>query len=148
MASLTLKRDLYTETCTLGSIESPDGDYWYTIEQPWNDNKPFHSCVPTGTYIVRKYKSPRFGNTYVLENKSLNVYADREEAELAGPDNRYACLIHSANRAKELQGCIAPGMVRGAIEGDEAVLKSRDALNQILAYILVHDIDTLIIEGA
>jgi len=68
----------------------------YTIELPWNDNKPQVSCIPEGRYELKKRYSPKFG----VHLEVLNV------------PGRELILIHPANDAlHELQGCIAPVLV-------------------------------------
>lgn len=84
-----------------------NGEFFcYTMEQPWRQNRRFVSCIPVGTYKLRAYVSPRYGETYALENPDLNVYANQVDAD---EGDRYACLIHAANWSSQLQGCIAPG---------------------------------------
>lgn len=84
-----------------------DGNFLaYTMEQPWKDNTRFISCVPSGQYEIEPINTPSHGDTGVLVNHDLNVYALQTEAENGG---RYACLIHPANWSHQLQGCIALG---------------------------------------
>ena len=78
----------------------------YTVEQPWRDNRPFISCIPAGTYQIEPITTPKRGDTGVLVNHDLRVYATKGEA---GPHDRFTCLIHSANWSHQLQGCIAFG---------------------------------------
>lgn len=44
---------------------------------------------------------------------------------------RYACLIHTANWARDLDGCIAPGTSIRYFGGGQAVADSRHALDRI-----------------
>jgi len=89
---LELKRE-YLDNATHGKLFL-NGDFiTHTIELPWRDNRKRISCIPEGTYQLRRRFSAKFKWHYVL----LNV-----------PDRSYI-LIHPANNAqKELQGCIAP----------------------------------------
>lgn len=65
----------------------------YTIELPWLDNQPNRSCIPEGTYVLKKRFSQRHGRHLQLEAVKA----------------RSLILIHPANNAvKELRGCIAP----------------------------------------
>jgi hypothetical protein len=48
--------------------------------------------------------------------------------ELFGVPGRFACRIHPANLARQLNGCIALGEKRGRIDGLPAVLVSRPAV--------------------
>jgi hypothetical protein len=51
-----------------------------TVEPPWRDNRPFLSCIPSGSYLCSKVDSPRFGNTW----------------EVAGVDDRLTILAKRA----------------------------------------------------
>lgn len=65
----------------------------YTIELPWRNNETVVSCIPEGTYSIRK----RYSDKY------------KWHLELNNVTNRKSILIHPANHALlELKGCIAP----------------------------------------
>lgn len=84
-----------------------------TIELPWRDNTRRISCIPEGTYVLRKRYSPRFHWHF----------------ELVGVPGRSAILLHPANdAARELKGCIAP-VLRPAGEGKGS--SSRIALERL-----------------
>jgi hypothetical protein len=68
-----------------------------TLELPWNDNKSNRSCIPLGTYRATRYKSPRFGETYLL----------------AAVPNRGGILFHAGNTVNEDPS--KPGDSRGCI---------------------------------
>lgn len=75
-----------------------------TIEPPWLNNLKNKSCIPNGTYKLRRFLHDRWGPVYWLENKANNIYWQGEKTE-----HRTQILIHPANFASELQGCIAIG---------------------------------------
>lgn len=89
-----------------------------TIEQPWTPNpdgfkggKPFESCIPDGMYRLAPFIRP--GNqakTWMIFNPELGVYRFPQDHESG--EGRDLCLIHKANWAHEVQGCIAPGLKR------------------------------------
>lgn len=124
--------------CTTG-ILTANGMSFYTIEQPWRDNKIGESCVPAGVYRLLPYLSPSHGATYCLSNSELNIYGP-------GPfpiGGRSYCELHSANWARQLEGCIALG-----IEGqpmfdpdtkmvEPAVENSIDAISKLFSIINV-----------
>jgi hypothetical protein len=65
----------------------------FSIELPWHDNQVRVSCIPEGTYELKKRWTPRF----LRHLQVMNV-----------PGREYI-LIHPANDAlRELKGCIAP----------------------------------------
>lgn len=91
--------------CMTGLLSVGDQQF-FTIEQPWRDNKIGESCVPAGSYKLVPYSSPTHGATYCLDNPLLNIYGP-------GPypvGGRSYCELHSANWARQLEGCIALGM--------------------------------------
>lgn len=99
-----------------------------TVERPWQNNRPNVSCIPEGEYTLHAHTSPSKGACLSIEAPTLGV-------TLTGPSLRTACLVHVANRAVELQGCIAPGERFGVIGGDWAVLNSRNALDALIAQV-------------
>ena len=120
--SFVLKRRYFPDG-TFSTLHRADGtQICVTVERPWLDNAPNVSCIPEGVYSVKKTVSPRFGEAYFLEGETVS---------LAGPSPRTHVLFHAANLAKELQGCIAPGLSFGALSGSWAVLSSKVALSAL-----------------
>lgn len=84
-----------------------------TVELPWLENRPRVSCIPEGTYRLRKRYTPRFSSHF----------------EIMGVPARKYILFHVANdAAKELRGCIAP-VLRHTAPGKGT--SSRAALDQM-----------------
>ena len=110
---LFLERFAYHPDGTLGRIQLPQCRL-FTIERPWAQNQPFVSCIPEGLYRCARITSPRFGETF----------------EVTGVPGRSHILFHAANRASELEGCIAPGM---ALYAAVDVGQSRIAMAQLMA---------------
>lgn len=89
---------------TFGELYVDDEFFAYTVEQPWNNNEPFASCIPAGMYELVPHNSSKYGHTLVFVNHSLGVY------HWEGPGvKRFACLIHTANYATDVQGCVGLG---------------------------------------
>lgn len=86
-----------------------------TLEPPWKDNQRNISCVPRGTYELSLHTSSRFGKCFLLN----------------GVPNRDSILIHPGNVRKDTEGCILIGFKFGYILGEEAVLESKQAMNQL-----------------
>ena len=108
-----------------------DGEFiGYAVEQPWRDNQPFKSCIPAGDYEVVEVESQKFGRTIALKNLDLDVGAYQGEA------TRYACLIHPANAATQLQGCIALGRGLGYIRSAWAVTDSATLTHETVSKLL------------
>lgn len=94
-----------TDVATTGLLRVGQRRF-FTIEQPWRNNEIGVSCVPMGTYKLVPYNSPTHGQTFCLHNPSLNIYGP-------GPfpvGGRSYCELHSANWARQLEGCIALGL--------------------------------------
>ena len=83
-----------------------------TVERPWKNNAKGESCIPAGDYVCKWQLSPSKGWCYQITNVP----------------NRDRILIHSANFASELQGCVALGTER--MHGDrKGVANSRLAMD-------------------
>jgi len=125
---ITLTRHSYSPTETMGTIPLPDGVVLDTIEPPWifdetHGSRPFESCIPDGVYDMIPVESEKHGKTWVLVNHKNLVFADQHA------HGRYACMIHAANWARQLNGCIAPGVDRRIMGGANAVAGSRKAMD-------------------
>ena len=112
--------------CTVGKLWHGDNLLCYTMEKKWNDNKPNVSCIPAGVYELNPTLSPKFGSTYCLENEDLGV-------SLSGDTRRTHILIHKANKASELQGCIAPVSSFGVLGGEWAGVNSAKAYDILMS---------------
>lgn len=118
----------YTPMGTFGKLYDVDNKFiCYTVEQNWANNTPNKSCVPEGDYELIPFYSSRYGQTVALKNMNLNVSDVPSHNAL-----RYACLFHSANYAKQLEGCIAAGSNLGVVSNEWAVLNSGNTTNMLL----------------
>lgn len=95
-----------------------------TIELPWKNNAPDVSCIPAGEYDLEYYLSAKLGHTLHV----LNV-----------PD-REMILMHIGNWAGDSSkgfktysdGCIMVGTSHGILDGQEAVIVSKDAVEKLV----------------
>ncbi|TMO16740.1 hypothetical protein CWB59_12540 [Pseudoalteromonas sp. S326] len=111
---------------TFGELYDEKGEFiCFTVEREWNNNKPYVSCVPCGLYDLEPHESPNHGTCYALQQKNLGV-------TIYGPSQRTHILIHIANKATELAGCIAPGKSLGVVGGEWSVLNSGGAFNLLM----------------
>jgi hypothetical protein len=133
---IQLLRDYRGDDCTLGKLHvtAPGQDYVCdTIERPWiampgsRGGLSGKSCVPEGLYTLELHNSEMHPNTFALVNHDLDVHHWEDPAH---PSWRALVLIHAANWARELRGCIAPGR-RGVSAGVRAVFNSRLAMLEI-----------------
>jgi hypothetical protein len=120
---LVLIRDTYTNNETLGilKVESLQLD---SIERAENDTA--HPCVPEGTYQLVFHDSPKHPHTFALVNSALGVVHNPEEGK------RSDILIHPANWARQLEGCIAPGKTRTLDETGWMITNSREAYEELM----------------
>lgn len=105
-----------------------------TLELPWipdpntRGGLDSKSCVPLGTYRLERHNSDAHPYSFALVNPDLDVhhYEDPKHPEL-----RALVLIHVANWAKQLQGCIAVGTRAGRspeVPGVYQVFDSKKAM--------------------
>lgn len=104
---LTRKKDPQSEG-TPGTIELDDTTF-YTLEQIWNQNIPFVSCIPVGLYELIPWDSKRYGPCYAAVNEKLNVFFS--SASPNRPETgRYKCLFfHRGNYVRNFKGCSGVG---------------------------------------
>lgn len=124
MKRVILTRVATGEQGTFGVLRF-DGRAVSTGELPWRENRRNVSCIPGGKYLCRIIRSPRFGTVYHVKNVP----------------GRSGVLIHSGNYAGDTSrgwrthshGCILPGLRRGRLGDQRAVLCSCPALGQLVA---------------
>ncbi len=118
---ITLTRD-YLVDCTLGSAVITNKDIsvftFKTMELPWLDNQRRVSCIPKGTYKAVRHNSPKFGETFWIQDVP----------------GRSEILIHKGNYTKDTLGCILPGKAHIDINGDGTmdVTSSKKTMEKIL----------------
>lgn len=105
----------YTPTATIGYCDV-NGTILQTLEQPWRDNEPDRSCIPEGTYLVKRDKTGRH-QWFAVQNVP----------------NRTFIEWHVANYVSQLEGCTSFGMSRAS--DNESVNRSQDALEYLLSYL-------------
>jgi len=100
----------YFNAATMGHLWIADLDdpVFYTIERPWLNNKVNVSCIPAGNYNVKPYSSDKFKDVYEVQDV---------------PD-RSKILIHVANWATEVEGCIGIGLSAGYMMQNGLLQKS------------------------
>lgn len=121
MKEVYLNRDPSDDQGTSGVVTTPSGSRYYSGELPDLDNIPDKSCVKKASIICRYLPSPKHGWCYYL----LDV------------DGRVNVEIHAGNffgnvdkgYKSDVLGCIILGRAIGEIDGQRALLSSRDALH-------------------
>jgi hypothetical protein len=144
------KDDPVNTDCTLGLLHVGSLTL-STIERPWipsplsKGGTKGVSCVPVGLYKLVRHNTEAHPETWALVNRELDVV--HYPGEGVGPHVRTAVLIHPANWAHELRGCIAPGMRTTTDEqGRYMVAESKRAMRMmqsILPWIDGHELEIL-----
>ena len=124
--SLILERNKSTLHSTTGKLLLVDNKtnlilQLQTLERPWIFNERKVSCIPTGTYLVKRHTSPKFGQCFKIQDVK----------------GRSDILIHSGNVVGDTLGCILVGLARGSVDDSNTamVYSSRKALAVLLALI-------------
>lgn len=105
------------EEGTFGVIHCAGVPFALTAELPWKQNQPRISCIPSGRYICKRVKSPKFGDTF-------------EIAEVAGRDH---ILFHKGNiPINDSLGCILLGEQFEPLNGKTAILQSGKAVQEFM----------------
>lgn len=84
MRHLTLTRWAHTDDGVLGRLGQ-----WHTLENPWRDNKPNVSCIPTGVYrCARSYfhkgEYPTFQVLDVPDRGQIKFHVGNWESQTLG----------------------------------------------------------------
>jgi len=139
MLDWRLKRFAYTPKGTFGILQAPGLENIFTIEQDWENNKPFHSCIPIGTYEMDLYVSPaRNTEVILLSNDDLLSMGDTD-----GIIRNYIEL-HVANWMKDIKGCIGPGSRLG---NSWNVMNSRVTMNLLIDSLRMYPDSKLVISN-
>jgi Family of unknown function (DUF5675) len=145
MIALRLTREVMNASCCRGKLEVLDSDgevvqTLFTIEKPWLPNssggragEPFKSCVSEGTYALTPFVRPNGDKVWMLSNPDLDVFKlDTDIPPDRKGKGRFLILIHVANRARDVVGCIGPGKTaRTDPDGTLMVTSSRDAMKDL-----------------
>jgi len=139
--NLRLTRDYHGTDCTQGVLHVGDHEF-QTMERPWirDHLAPCGmkgvSCVPPGIYQLYRHDTEAHPHTFALVNPTLLVYHYDEDVPAAQVGLARTCvLIHAANFAYELRGCIAPGLAR-KLDGERRMVShSRAAMTEIEALV-------------
>ena len=92
-----------------------------TLERPWVFNERKISCIPSGTYLVKRHISPKFGQCFKIQDVK----------------GRSDILIHSGNVVNDTLGCVLVGLTSGTVDDSDSamVYSSRKAMAVLLALI-------------
>ena len=106
-----LIRISHTANETFGVLLEEDIPFCVTLERPWLGNIKSVSCIPKGFYVCKRIQSPKFGNTFEIENVP----------------SRSHILFHKGNLSDDTHGCVLVGEQFEPLRGENAVLASGKA---------------------
>lgn len=98
-----------------------------TLELAWLDNQRQISCIPTGTYTVRKHVSPKFGNC-------LKIHDVVGRSDILIHKGNYAASMNPRTGKPDILGCILLGTDFKRLDADKhfEVVESATAMNKLL----------------
>lgn len=144
MVRLQLIREMMTAKACRGVLEALDADgrlrcRLFTIERPWIPDSDgglagenSRSCIAEGTYAVDPFVRRNGDHVWIVSNAALDVFKTEDDIPESRLDKgRCLILIHAANRASELEGCIAPGRTWTIDDGEPIVTNSRLAMGDL-----------------
>lgn len=110
---------------TFSKLIAPDVSLnLHLIELPNRSNEVGYSRIPAGDYLVKPYKSPKFGKCWLVCNVPGRSYVLFHKGNLAG-DTRKGYKTHS-------RGCLLPGWYKGKIGLQQAILNSTRAFSEMV----------------
>lgn len=124
MRQVTITRTETGDSGTFGHFVTDSGLCLRSGELPWRDNEPGHSCIPCGVYDAVWADSPTKGWCYHVIKVPGRLDIEIHPANFCG--DRILGL------RCELQGCIALGTSVGPMNGQKALLCSRQAFVEML----------------
>jgi hypothetical protein len=114
---IQIKRIAQSDQGTFGVMLMDGTPVLLTLELPWRANMPFVSCIPAGLYDCTKLVRPSNGE---VTFKITNV------------PGRSDILFHKANTIDDLKGCVGIGRMFGLLNGNQAVLMSKQGQERFM----------------
>lgn len=120
---LLLTRTGEFKDATYGVLSVDGRPYFLTLEDAWRNNEKMVSCIPKGSYKIRRHQSPKFGECFIV----------------LGVPERSQILFHAGNTHLDTHGCILLGL-GFALEGaGGGIISSRAAMQKFMS--LLNGID-------
>jgi hypothetical protein len=132
LESIRITRYNSTTNGVQSHITLPSGRELHGLEPPWHGNLPNISCIPDNNYVLLPWLSPRYGKCFAFAGGTVTTVPE----DVPHSASRFLCLMHSANYARQLKGCLAPGTDKDDAgdkqTGGPAVWNSKKALQIIM----------------
>ena len=110
---IRVERFAYSPVGTFGRLYVADRVF-YTVEPPWRNNAVNESCIPEGSYGIRKDMSGEFRGF-----------------EITNVSGRTQIEMHVGNTEDDTLGCICPGLNLGYVKSKWAVVNSKAAFREL-----------------
>lgn len=108
MITYIIKRIASGESTFGVFIDDRNIPFAVTLELPWKDNQHDVSCIPVGTYTVKRVITPKHGECF----------------EILSVPGRTGILFHIANTFNDLLGCIGVGEKFDPVKGINGIAES------------------------
>lgn len=117
------------DSCMKGVLTVEGKFVCMTLEPPWKDNAVGKSCIPAGSYLCKRTRSPKFLETFVV-------------LEVPG---RSHILFHAGNKPEDTSGCILVGK---SLEKDVCYIRDSRVTRSVLMDVLknVDEFELTIVE--
>ena len=104
------------DTPTYGVLINEGVPFALTLERPWLDNMPNVSCIIPGTYQCIRHISPRFGETFWVQDVP----------------GRSEILFHKGNVSTDSHGCILVGESFNYVMGEAGITSSAQGFKEFM----------------
>ncbi|WP_265822521.1 DUF5675 family protein [Geovibrio ferrireducens] len=133
MKTVEIQRLEQTDTHTLGVLMIDGIVTAMTLEDPDNGNQRNISCIPAGEYEAVRHTSPKFGETFHVQNVP----------------GRSEIIFHAGNTHNDTRGCILLGARPSYnAKGERFISDSRIAMSSFLERLKGENRIKVIIRGA
>ena len=102
-----------------------------TLERPWRANQRGVSCIPRGRYTAKRHTSPKFGETFWIQDVP----------------GRSEILLHKGNLADDSHGCILVGEKFDPVNGQDGIAASKEGFDEFMALTAGRDEIVIVIDG-
>lgn len=143
MTQLVLRRFGPTPYGTFGEL-TVFGEVFYTVERRWLRNERHISCIPHGRYKLHWLPT----TTHVPAAYGRHTwYVEGDTVGLDGSRDRSRIALHIGNVQSDVSGCIAIGKDLGWLQDQWGVVRSTEALTDLLYLIGHSEAHTLSVMG-
>lgn len=112
---LRVTRDAILPTYGL-LIRSDKVPFALSLERPWLDNQRSLSCIPVGIYKAVRQLSPRFGETFWIQDVM----------------GRSEILFHKGNIDDDTHGCILVGEQFNPVKDEDGITASAEGFSEFM----------------